>query len=74
MKNEHPPTVNAKDNARNIKFGNKLNVLKVNQEKLIIRIQERNKFMVRLGSFKYLDENRVKPNMRKLMFIENTAF
>jgi hypothetical protein len=74
MKKELPPTVKAKESAKNSEFGSKLNVLKVNHEKFVIRIQERHKSIVLFGSFKYLEEKRVKPNIIKLKFRENIMF
>ena len=41
IKNEHPKTVNAKKKEKSPILGNKLKVLKVNQEKFTIRIHER---------------------------------
>ncbi|MFX1592881.1 MAG: hypothetical protein ACFFCL_09325 [Promethearchaeota archaeon] len=71
MKKEHPKTVKAKEKARIIIPGNKLTVLKVNHEKLTIKIQERHKSIILLGNFRYFEEKRVNPNTIKLMFNEN---
>jgi len=71
MKNENPKTVNARENANTIKPGNKLNVLKVNHAKLIIKIHERHKSIILFDSFTYFEEKRLKPTIIKLMFKEN---
>lgn len=71
MKKEHPKTVRANEKAKIIKPGNKLNVLKVNHEKLMIKIQERHKSITLLGNFKYFEEKRVNPNTSRLIFNEN---
>ena len=71
MKKEHPKTVNAKKKADIFILGNKLKVLKVNNEKFIIKIHERERFMILIGNFIYLDEKRLNPNTMKLRFREN---
>jgi hypothetical protein len=70
MKNEHPKTVNAKKKADNTNCGYKLNVLKVSQAKLNIKIQERLKSTILCDSFIDFDENRLNPITSKLIFTE----
>ena len=74
MKNENPKTVNARENANTIKPGNKLNVLKVNHAKLIIKIHERHKSISRFDNFIYFEEKRLNPTTIKLIFTENIGF
>jgi hypothetical protein len=71
IKKEQPKTVNAKKKANIINPGNKLNVLKVSQEKLNIKIHERSWSMILLVNFMYLEEKRLNPITIILMFIEN---
>jgi len=74
MKSEQPNTVNANEKAKTKKPGNKLNVLKVNHERLITRIHERHKSINFFGTSTYLEEKRLKPITRKLMFNEKIGF
>lgn len=70
MKNENPKTVNARENANTIKPGNILNVLKVSQAKLNIKIHERLKSIILFFNFTYFEEKRLKPTIMKLIFKE----
>ena len=74
MNKENPNTVNVNDKASINKLGNKLNVLNVNHARLIIRIHERHKSMSLFGTSTYLEEKRLKPITRKLMFSEKIGF
>ena len=72
IKQEHPNTVSAKDNAKTTNPRKKQNVLNVSHEKLIINIQERDKSITLFGNFKYLEEKRVNPNTNRLKFKAKT--
>lgn len=74
MKKEKPKTVNANEKATIIKPGIKLNVLKVNHAKFIIRIQERHISIILLDNFTYFEEKRLKPTVIKLIFIAKYGF
>ena len=74
MENENPKTVNARENANTIKPGIKLNVLKVNHAKLIIKIHERHKSIILFDNFTYFEEKRLNPTTIKLIFTENIGF
>ena len=70
MKKVPPKTVKAKKNAKSSNPRNKLNVLKVNHEKLNIRTHERARSINLFLSFKYLEENRLNPITSKPTLIE----
>ena len=70
MKKVPPKTVKAKKKAKSSNPRNKLNVLKVNQEKLNIKSHESAKSISLFFSFKYLEENRLSPITSKPMLIE----
>jgi hypothetical protein len=74
MKNEHPNTVIANEIENTNRPGNRLIILKVNHDKLIIKIHERLKSISLFGTSTYFEENKLNPTTRKLIFNEKTGF